>query len=85
MSAKNTTSKISTSVPYTFIYLLPFFNFSFTNKDLPVNVSANISVQLGGKPRKISVGGVAGVEVPAFKHSGQIIVFEVPSSYCSPV
>lgn len=48
-------------------------------------MSANISVQLGGKPRKISVEGVAGVEVPAFKHSGQIIVFEVPSSYCSPV
>ncbi|CAO1341197.1 unnamed protein product [Diamesa hyperborea] len=56
-----------------------------TNKDLPINVSANISVQLGGKPRKISVEGVAGVEIPAFKHSGQIIVFEVPSSYCSPV
>jgi myosin I len=39
---------------------------------------------LGGKQRKISVEAVAGVETPAFKNSGQIIVFEVPSSYSSP-
>jgi hypothetical protein len=63
-----------------------FFAFSsFTGRDLPVNVSASFSVNLGGKPRKVSVEAVAGVENVGFKHAGQIIVFEVPSSYSSPI
>ena len=58
---------------------------SYTGKDLPVNVSPTFSVNLGGKPRKISVEAVAGVENVGFKHAGQVIVFEVPSSYSSPI
>jgi len=57
--------------------------FDFTGRDLPVNVSAAIPVNLGGKPRKVSIEAVAGVENVGFKHAGQIIVFEVPSSYSS--
>jgi hypothetical protein len=66
----------------------PFFSFSLsslTGRDLPVNVAASFSVNLGGKPRKISVEAVAGVENVGFKHAGQVIVFEVPSSYSSPI
>lgn len=55
------------------------------NRDLPVNVLSTISVNLGGKPRKVSIEAVAGVESPNFKHAGQIIVFEVPSSYSSSI
>jgi hypothetical protein len=58
---------------------------SLTGRDLPVNVAASFSVNLGGKPRKISVEAVAGVENVGFKHAGQVIVFEVPSSYSSPI
>ena len=64
-----------------FLYLL----YSFTGRDLPVNVLSTISVNLGGKPRKVSIEAVAGVENVGFKHAGQIIVFEVPSSYSSSI
>jgi myosin-1 len=52
---------------------------------LSINVATTFSVNLGGKPRKISVEATAGVETPGFKHAGQIIAFEVPSSYSSPI
>ncbi|KAG5676510.1 hypothetical protein PVAND_006341 [Polypedilum vanderplanki] len=59
--------------------------YDYTNRDLPVNVASTFSVNLGGKPRKISIEAVAGVENVGFKHAGQIIVFEVPSSYASSI
>jgi hypothetical protein len=54
-------------------------------RDLQVNVASTFSVNLGGKPRRISVEAVASVETVGFKNAGQVIVFEVPSSYSSPI
>jgi hypothetical protein len=54
-------------------------------KDLPVNVSSKFGIKLGGKPRSISIEAVSGCEIPSFKHAGQVIVYEVPASYCMPV
>lgn len=59
--------------------------FSYTNRDLPVNVSSSFSANLGGKPKKISIEAVAGVENVGFKHAGQIVVFEVPSAFASSI
>jgi hypothetical protein len=87
MCAKNTSSELSFYVKLFSNFQRPFFSFlsSYTGRDLPVNVAASFSVNLGGKPRKVSVEAVAGVENVGFKHAGQVIVFEVPSSYSSPI
>lgn len=53
--------------------------------DLPVTVAANLPCKLGQKQRSICVEGVTGVDQPAFKHSGNIIILEVPPAFCSSI
>lgn len=55
------------------------------NADLPVNVSPTIHCKLGNKQKTIAIEGVAGIDIPSFKHSGSVIIFEVPSSYCNSI
>ncbi|XP_058815475.1 unconventional myosin ID [Topomyia yanbarensis] len=55
------------------------------NQDLPVNVSPTIQLRLGNKARTLSIEAVAGVETPAFEHSGAVVVLKVPSSYASAI
>lgn len=63
-----------------------FYLFNRINRtDIPVFVGANISCKLGQKPRTIMVEGVTGIEQPTFKHSGNTIIFEVPSGYCNSI
>ncbi|XP_062546229.1 unconventional myosin ID [Armigeres subalbatus] len=59
--------------------------YELCNQDLPVTVSPTFQLRLGNKMRTLSVEAVAGVETPAFEHSGAVIVFKVPSSYCSAI
>lgn len=57
--------------------------YELSQQDLVVNVTPTIQLRLGNKMRTLSVEAVAGVETPAFEHSGAVIVFKVPSSYGS--
>lgn len=57
--------------------------FRLNKVDIPVDVTATIRCKLGQKQRIINIEGVTGLEQPAFKHSGNTIIFEVPSAYCS--
>lgn len=59
--------------------------YELCNQDLPVSVSPTFQLRLGNKMRTLSVEAVAGVETPAFEHSGAVIVFKVPSSYGSAI
>ncbi|EDS45493.1 myosin i [Culex quinquefasciatus] len=60
-------------------------HYELTQADLPVNVSPTFQLRLGNKMRTLSVEAVAGVDSPAFEHSGAVIVFKVPSSYASAI
>lgn len=53
------------------------------NQELPVNVNAAIPCKLGNKQKTVNIEGVATIDTPSFRHSGHIIIFEVPSSYCN--
>ncbi|XP_055639147.1 unconventional myosin ID [Toxorhynchites rutilus septentrionalis] len=59
--------------------------YELCNQDLVVNVSPSFQLRLGNKMRTLSIEAVAGVETPAFEHSGAVIVFKVPSSYGSAI
>lgn len=59
--------------------------YELCNQDLPVSVSPTFQLRLGNKMRTLSVETVAGVDTPAFEHSGAVIVFKVPSSYGSAI
>lgn len=60
-------------------------HYELTQADLPVTVSPTFQLRLGNKMRTLSVEAVAGVDSPAFEHSGAVIVFKVPSSYASAI
>lgn len=60
-------------------------HYELTQQDLPVNVCPTFQLRLGNKMRTLSVEAVAGVDSPAFEHSGAVIVFKVPSSYASAI
>lgn len=83
-STKSKLRKLSSEASFETKTIVSFVS-SFTGRELTVNVSSTFSVHLGGKPRKISIEAVAGVENVGFKHAGQVIVFEVPSAYSSPI
>lgn len=53
-----------------------------SDRELPVHVDSHINCTLGNKPRTVSIEAVSTTEVPAFKHAGPTIIYEVPSSYC---
>ncbi|XP_055295540.1 unconventional myosin ID [Sitodiplosis mosellana] len=59
--------------------------FEINRADIPVFVGSTISCKLGQKPRTITIEGVTGIEQPIFKHSGNTIIFEVPSAYCNSI
>lgn len=81
----DSTSMFSSEIHVMKLNLIARLFHRINRTDIPVYVAPNIPCKLGEKKRSITVEGVTGLEQPAFKASGNLIIFEVPSAYCNSI